>query len=58
MCIRDSNVATKTIYIQELPKVVPTKDVNVTNPNYGDKVKYTIAVSYTHLVIAAVILPI
>ena len=40
-----NNVATKTIYIQELPKVVPTKDVNVTNPNYGDKVKYTIVVS-------------
>lgn len=37
-----NNVATKTIYIQEQPKVVPTKDVNVTNPNYGDKVKYTI----------------
>ena len=40
-----NNVATKTIHIQELPKVVPTKDVNVTNPNYGDKVKYTIVVS-------------
>ena len=40
-----NNVATKTIYIQELPKVVPTKDVDVTNPNYGDKVKYTIVVS-------------
>ena len=40
-----NNVATKTIYIQELLKVVPTKDVNVTNPNYGDKVKYTIVVS-------------
>ena len=40
-----NNVATKTIYIQELPKVVPTKDVNVTNPNYGDKVKYIIVVS-------------
>ena len=40
-----NNVATKTIYIQELPKVVPTKDVNVTNHNYGDKVKYTIVVS-------------
>ena len=40
-----NNVATKTIYIQELPKVVPTKDVNITNPNYGDKVKYTIVVS-------------
>ena len=40
-----NNVATKTIYIQELPKVVPTKDVNVTNPNYGDKVKYTIVVN-------------
>ena len=40
-----NNVATKSIYIQELPKVVPTKDVNVTNPNYGDKVKYTIVVS-------------
>mgnify|MGYP002769632252 CR=1 FL=1 len=40
-----NNVATKTIYIQEPPKVVPTKDVNVTNPNYGDKVKYTIVVS-------------
>ena len=40
-----NNVATKTIYIQEQPKVVPTKDVNVTNPNYGDKVKYTIVVS-------------
>ena len=40
-----NNVATKTIYIQELPKVVPTKDVNVTNPNYGDKVKYTIVIS-------------
>ena len=40
-----NNVATKTIYIQELPKIVPTKDVNVTNPNYGDKVKYTIVVS-------------
>ena len=40
-----NNVATKTIYIQELPKVVPTKDVNVTNLNYGDKVKYTIVVS-------------
>ena len=40
-----NNVATKTIYIQELPKVVPTKEVNVTNPNYGDKVKYTIVVS-------------
>ena len=40
-----NNVATKTIYIQELPKVVLTKDVNVTNPNYGDKVKYTIVVS-------------
>ena len=40
-----NNVATKTIYIQELPKVVPTKDVNVTNPNLGDKVKYTIVVS-------------
>ena len=40
-----NNVATKTIYIQELPKVVPTKDVDVTNPNYGDKVKYTILVS-------------
>ena len=40
-----NNVATKTIYIQELPKVVPTKDVNVTNPNYCDKVKYTIVVS-------------
>ena len=40
-----NNVATKTIYIQELPNVVPTKDVNVTNPNYGDKVKYTIVVS-------------
>ena len=39
-----NNVATKTIYIQELPKVVPTKDVNVTNPNYGDKIKYTIVV--------------
>ena len=39
-----NNVATKTIYIQP-PKVVPTKDVNVTNPNYGDKVKYTIVVS-------------
>ena len=40
-----NNVATKTIYIQEQPKVVPTKDVNVTNPNYGDKVKYTIVIS-------------
>ena len=40
-----NNVATKTIHIQELPKVVPTKDVNVTNPNYGDKVKYAIVVS-------------
>ena len=40
-----NNVATKTIYIQELPKVVPTKDVNITNPNYGDKVKYTIVIS-------------
>ena len=40
-----NNVATKTIYIQELPKVVPTKDVNVTNSNYGDKVKYIIVVS-------------
>ena len=40
-----NNVATKTIHIQELPKVVPTKDVNVINPNYGDKVKYTIVVS-------------
>ena len=40
-----NNVATKSIYIQELPKVVPTKDVNVTNPNYGDKVKYTIVIS-------------
>ncbi len=40
-----NNVATKTIYIQELPKVVPTKDVNVTNHNYGDKVKYIIVVS-------------
>ena len=38
-------MATKTIYIQEQPKVVPTKDVNVTNPNYGDKVKYTIVIS-------------
>ena len=40
-----NNVATKTIYIQEQPKVVPTKDVNVTNPNYGDKVKYIIVIS-------------
>ena len=40
-----NNIATKSVHVQEPPIVVPVKYVNVTNPNYGDKVKYTIVVS-------------
>ena len=40
-----NNIATESIYIQAQPIVVPVKNVNVTNPNFGDKVKYTIIVS-------------